>query len=195
MDVGKVAFYPRLLRVLEGLSEAHFVAIDFELSGISTKKSGGASQEKSLQERYTETKEAAEKYRILQIGLTCVGQNDEPGHEGYMVKTYNFPLNPSFENKELNLERDFSFQSGAVDFLHKQNFDFSLPFTRGVYYLSRGEAEMAKQKAKELQDKRFDDIEIPKDDVDTHRFFQKVRSEIDEWLKDSNSEELCIVSS
>lgn len=194
MDVDKTAFYPRLLRILEDLSTAHFVSIDFELSGIASRQPGSGRQKQTLQERYVETKAAAERYRILQIGLTCVGQIDESGEERYVFKTSNFPLNPSFD-EDLDLERIFSFQSGAVDFLLKNNFNLSEPFTRGVPYLSRDEEEMAKQRAKERQDKsRFDDIELADDDVDTLRFLEKVRGEIKDWRKGGKSEELTIVS-
>jgi poly(A)-specific ribonuclease len=183
MDVDKVAFYPRLLQILEDLSTAHFVSLDFEFSGISSRQPGGGRQKQTLQERYAETKEAAERYRILQIGLTCVGQNDEPGQEEYVLKPLNFPLNPSFD-EELDLERIFSFQSGAVDFLLKNNFNLSEPFTRGVPYLSRDEEKMAKQKAKERQDKsRFDVIELSENDVETRQFLEKVRGEINEYCE------------
>lgn len=198
MDVDKVAFYPRLLTLLEDLSNAHFVSLDFELSGIASKQPGTSRQKQTIQERYVEAKEAAERYRIIQVGLTCVGQCDDAGAEEYVVKTSNFPLNPSLDldvGKELDLERIFSFQSGAVDFLLKNNFDLSQPFTRGVSYLSRVEAMTAKQKAEERGDKsRFDDIEIADNDVQTTQFLEKVRSEIKEWRKAGNSDELLIVS-
>ncbi|KAE9990704.1 hypothetical protein EG327_001051 [Venturia inaequalis] len=198
MDVDKVAFYPRLLTILEDLSNAHFVSLDFELSGIASKQPGTSRQKQTIQDRYVEAKEAAERYRIIQVGLTCVGQCDDAGAEEYVVKTSNFPLNPSLDldvGKELDLERIFSFQSGAVDFLLRNNFDLSQPFTRGISYLSRVEAITAKQKAKDRGDKsRFDDIEIAEDDVQTTQFLDKVRSEIKEWQKDSKSDELLIMS-
>lgn len=198
MDVDKTAFYPRLLSILEDLSNAHFVSLDFELSGIASKQPGTSRQKQTIQERYAEAKDAAERYRIIQVGLTCVGQCDDAGTEEYVVKTSNIPLNPSLDldvGKELDLERIFSFQSGAVDFLLKNNFDLSQPFTRGVSYLSRVEAMEAKQNAKERGNKnRFDDIKIAEDDVQTTQFLEKVRREIREWKKDGKSEELLIVS-
>jgi poly(A)-specific ribonuclease len=124
-----------------------------------------------------------------------VGQNDGPGQEAYILKPFNFPLNPSFDD-DLDLERIFSFQSGAVGFLLKNNFNLSEPFTRGVPYLSRDEEKMAKQKAKKRQDKsRFDDIQLPEDDVETFRFLEKVRGEINGWRETGKSGELTIVGS
>ncbi|QDS74780.1 hypothetical protein FKW77_001842 [Venturia effusa] len=198
MDVDKVAFYPRLLPILEDLSNAHFVSLDFELSGIASKQPGTLRQKQTIQERYAEAKEAAERYRIIQVGLTCVGQCDDAGREQYVVKTSNFPLNPSLDmdvGKELDLERIFSFQSGAVDFLLKNNFDLSQPFSRGVSYLSRVEGDTAKQKARDRGDKsRFDDIGTAEDDIQTTQFLDKVRAEIKEWRKAGKLDELLIMS-
>lgn len=198
MDIDKIAFYPRLLSILEDLSNAHFVSLDFEFSGIASKKPGASRQRQTIQERYAEAKEAAERYRIIQVGLTCVNQCDDVGEEQYSVKTFNFPLNPSLDldvGKDLDLERIFSFQSGAVDFLLKNNFDFSQTFSRGVSYLSRVEEATAKQKAEERGDKSmYNDIEITQDDLQTTQFLEKVKNEIKEWKKDGKSDELLIVS-
>lgn len=82
MDVNRGSFYPLLLDILTDISESHFVSIDLELSGVPSKESwakGGAGKP-TLQERYLEVKEAAEKYQILQIGLTCVEQNLQDGN-------------------------------------------------------------------------------------------------------------------
>ena len=78
--------------MLRALANAHFVAIDLELSGIQSKtihrpkavengsnegRSSGGKQ--TLQERYEEAKEAAERYQILQVGLTIVSEDTETG--------------------------------------------------------------------------------------------------------------------
>ena len=78
--------------MLRALADAHFVAIDLELSGIQSKtghrpravgngsnegKSTGGKQ--TLQERYKEAKEAAERYQILQVGITIVNEDAETG--------------------------------------------------------------------------------------------------------------------
>ena len=78
--------------MLRALANAHFVAIDLELSGIQSKtihrfkavenasnsgKPTGGKQ--TLQERYEEAKEAAERYQILQVGLTIVDEDAETG--------------------------------------------------------------------------------------------------------------------
>ncbi len=86
MDVKASAFQRQLPSVLNAIAAAHFVAIDLELSGIpgqQTKKlraaGEGSSGKPSLQERYEETKLAAEMYQILQLGITCVEEDGDRG--------------------------------------------------------------------------------------------------------------------
>jgi poly(A)-specific ribonuclease len=182
MDVDKVSFEPRLLQILEALSTAHFVSIDLEMSGVSSRSAGPARHKQSLQERYTELKQSAERYQILQIGLTIAQEDSEQGK--YVLRPYNFPLNPCIEEKSLDLERIFSFQSGAVDFLLEHGFKIEEPFEHGVPYLSRDEEKLAKQKAKDRNDpNRFTDMVFEEGDLQMAKFMRKIRAETNEWLE------------
>ncbi|KAK4983918.1 hypothetical protein LTR50_006914 [Elasticomyces elasticus] len=143
MDVDKTSFQPLLLELLTDISEAHFVAFDLELSGIAAKQASGNGKP-TLQQRYEETRDAANDYTILQLGLTCVIEDLE--HDTYVLKPYNIYVNPAIDER-VDIERSFAFQSGAVHFLLKNGFQIELPFTRGVTYLSRDEAKRAKDKA------------------------------------------------
>ena len=88
MDINVNNFHSRLPSLLRAVSDAHFVAMDLELSGIpghqinkpraagdDTKRGGKAT----LQERYEDTKKAAETYQVLQLGITCVEENKDRG--------------------------------------------------------------------------------------------------------------------
>lgn len=56
------------------------------------------------------------------------------------------------------------------------------PFLEGIPYLSRNEELDARLKAAARQDKAgFSILEIPANDIDTHQFMKRVRSEIDAW--------------
>ena len=138
MDINKSSFQSQLPVLLNAISTAHFVALDLELSGIHKQPHRanptrlGAPGKQTLQQRYTETKEAAERYQVLQIGITCVEQDhvkgtgsqsscSQPssGHaclrdQGqYTVRPFNFNLSPLIAEK-LDIERIFSFQSGGM---------------------------------------------------------------------------------
>lgn len=81
MDVSPAEFQIRLPSILDAISSAHFVTIDLELSGIPGQQSNrfrvseALSKKPPLQQRYEETKVAAEKYQVLQFGITCVEED------------------------------------------------------------------------------------------------------------------------
>jgi poly(A)-specific ribonuclease len=77
-DVSKYNFSFYLPTIIRDLSTCSFVSLDLEFSGIPTRK-GGPSGKQTLQARYTEAKEAAEKYQILQIGLTIAREHASTG--------------------------------------------------------------------------------------------------------------------
>ncbi|KAI9675334.1 MAG: Mitochondrial beta-keto-acyl synthase [Caeruleum heppii] len=185
MDVEKGSFFPKLLRMLDDISNAHFISIDLELSGISRQPnyrqpsdpSGHGPQ--TLQQRYAETKEAAERYQVLQFGFTCVEEDVET--KTYLLRPYNLNVNPLVEER-LDIERIFSFQSGAVEFLLEHGFRLDVPFTHGVPYLSRQEEAQARLRAVAREEgSTISDIDLKEDDHDSLDFVQRARDEITAW--------------
>jgi len=176
MDIDNISFDPYLLSIIEAISTSRFVALDLELSGIPSKPPSGRVKH-SLQNRYEEIKSAAEKYQILQIGITCVQE-----YEGvYVMRPYNFFLNPTV-SEDLDIERIWSYQSGAVKFLLEHGFRMEAPYTEGVPYLSREEVMLVKQKLKVRLDKsKFDKDIIHIQGDDNIAFMDKVRAEIGAW--------------
>ena len=82
MDISIQDWPGKLHPLLSHISNALFVAIDFEISGISMKNgSSGAHgcRQQTLQERYEVVKRAAEKYQILQVGITTVIEDERTG--------------------------------------------------------------------------------------------------------------------
>ena len=86
MDVPRHKFQAQLPIILEDIANAHFISIDLELSGIPgpqinrSRIDGAAPTGKpTLQERYTDTKRAVERYQVLQLGLTCVLEDRQKG--------------------------------------------------------------------------------------------------------------------
>ncbi len=83
MDVPRQSFQYYLPRLLSAIADSHFVSFDLEFSGIASKKYGPPDSaeggKQTLQQRYEETKEAAERYQVLQIGLTCAWEDPENG--------------------------------------------------------------------------------------------------------------------
>ncbi|KAL8873587.1 MAG: hypothetical protein Q9174_000979 [Haloplaca sp. 1 TL-2023] len=191
MDVNHRNFHNLLPSLLAAIADAHFVALDLELSGIpggqinKAKVPGSGSRtdgKPSLQERYEETKSAAEKYQVLQMGITCVGENRQRGV--YVVRPYNFFLNP-VSDERLHIERVISYQSGAVGFLLSQGFRMEGPYVDGVPYFSRiEEVEARRLEARRRDRAGIANIQIQDGDVATALFMERVRREVDGWKND-----------
>ncbi|KAI9845244.1 MAG: hypothetical protein M1837_004999 [Sclerophora amabilis] len=185
MEVDRYAFQSLLPALLESIANAHFIAFDLELSGIASHSSRQSSSAKgpagkqSLQQRYSETKQAAEKYQVLQVGFTCVEQDAERGV--YIARPYNFNLSPLIRER-LGIERDVTFQGGAVEFLLEHRFRLEVPFTEGVPYLSRQEEVLARKNAQKRQDRStIADIDLREDDIQGREFVQSVRTAVKTW--------------
>lgn len=184
MDINK-ADWPRVLQpMLTALSNAHFVSMDLELSGIavkSTKSRDNTSYKQTLQQRYEEMKMAAEKYQVLQMGITMVREDVEKG--GYIARPYNMYLNPVLEER-LNIDRTFSFQSSSVDFLMTHGFSMEGPFSNGLPYLSREEEEVAVKGEKARLDRTsIADIHLRADEVEALELVRSTRRKVKRWLK------------
>ncbi|KAJ9209226.1 hypothetical protein DTO166G4_9170 [Paecilomyces variotii] len=182
MDVTSQSFYYHLPRILDSIATCCFVSLDLEFSGIATNPVGlTGARRQTLQERYAEAKEAADKYQILQIGLTIGLEDAKTGT--YTLKPYNFYLSPIIEQR-LEVERIWSYQSSAVEFLVGNKFRMEAPFTEGVPYLSRDEERIALSKAHERRDRPRETgaIDVKETDTESLQFLKLVRQGIEAWL-------------
>lgn len=109
MDIAHKDLDRMTLQIIKEIAESHFVAVDCEFSGISVRRARNGKP--TLQELYEETKEAAEKYQILQVGLTVVSEDIEKG--SYVARPYNFHLSPVPALKEEQYTRVWSCTSGC----------------------------------------------------------------------------------
>ncbi|KAK2745374.1 hypothetical protein FQN57_003717 [Myotisia sp. PD_48] len=184
MELTKTSFGRLLPQILEDLCLCHCLAFDFEFSGIFNRKLRPVSTDSSggltLQKRYEEVKGAAEQYQILQVGITFIMEDTETG--SYSFRPYNIPLNPVMDSK-LDIERVWSFQSSAMEFLLKEGFRIGQIFTEGVSYLSRKEEREAKERILFGNDS-VPDINLNKLDTGDAIFVAQLRERMDEWISD-----------
>ena len=189
MEVDGPSFPQHLLGLLINISEADFVSFDLELSGIPSrlpnKKPRGPGR-LTLEDRYAETREGANRYQILQVGLTCA-KFDYAANK-YVLRPYNINLSPLLDER-LDFEREISFQSGACTFLLNCGFDLGAPFATGVQYLSREEAERAKRLAYDRIDKKnpIEDLQLKDTDTESLDFVRRCREAITAWQKTASS--------
>jgi poly(A)-specific ribonuclease len=195
MEVNANSFPHHLLGVLIAISEADFVSFDLELSGIPNRMQGRPRRQgrQTLEDRYLEAKAGAERHQILQVGFTCA--RFDYIENKYVLRPYNVNISPLVDER-LDLEREFSFQSGAIAFLLKNGFNFNLPFAEGVQYLSRDEAEVVKQIAYDRIDKKniFEDMQLKPTDVDSLDFLRRVRESIANWKESKTLMSLSITT-
>ena len=187
MDVSGQDFLTLLPTIFSDIQNDLFVDFDTELSGIPTRSHHRGPKDHglpTLEARYAETKAAAEKFHILQLGLTCVLE-DEAIPSSFVLKSYNFFVNPLPQDR-LWIEREFSFHSGAVKFLRQQSFNLDAPLILGVPYLSRVE-EAGSRKGWESFKGSTDftvDTVLREQDQPSLAFMQQVRDDINAWIDD-----------
>lgn len=181
MEINNRNFQRNALDIIESIAQSDFVAIDFEFSGVAANAPRATGRVRdSLQERYVQVKAAAEKFTILQVGLTCARQTKDGD---WVLKTYNIPISPVLD-EELQVQRDFAFQSGAVQFLIKNGFNFSESLTHGVQYLSQKEEGEAMLIVEQRQDKsQISDITLKDTDLEALAFMREIRRRVDSFLK------------
>jgi hypothetical protein len=71
--------------LIQHLSEAAFVAIDEEMTGIQM---GRLSKDDTPAERYASSKQFPERYSIIQVGICLFLPNPEYSHEHNMAAEY-----------------------------------------------------------------------------------------------------------
>jgi poly(A)-specific ribonuclease len=189
MEVDAATFPHHLLGMFIHISEADFVSFDLELSGIPSRiqdKPARGPGRFTLEERYAETKMGADRYQILQVGITCA-RFDYVANK-YVLRPYNINISPLFDER-MDFEREIKFQSGACTFLLNNGFDLGAPFASGVQYLSREEAERAKQMAWDrLENKNpIPDLQLKEEDVESLDFMRRVREAIEKWKTSTSS--------
>ena len=187
MDVSGHDFWASIPTLLQDVQDAVFVAFDTELSGIPTRpynRGPRGSGLPTLEERYADTKTAAEKYHILQLGLTfALKEKDAPG--SFVLKSYNFFLSP-IPQERLWVDREYTFHSAAVKFLRQHHFNMDASLVRGVPYLSREEETLSRrewEKFKKSKDFSVDTV-LRNNDQPSIAFMQQVRDDINAWIDD-----------
>ncbi|OJJ47017.1 hypothetical protein ASPZODRAFT_159015 [Penicilliopsis zonata CBS 506.65] len=184
MEVTSHSFSYYLPRILDDLATGCFVSLDLEFSGIAKPAfRSPSSGPQTLQERYEEVKGAAEKYQVLQIGLTIC--HEDTATASYTLKPFNFYLNPVI-NQRLEVDRDFTFQSGAIQFLVQNRFRLDALVSEGISYLSRREEALAFTRAEDRRDRVGRNantaINVKQTDYESLQFLSMVRRHIDDWL-------------
>ena len=216
MNVTKENFLEECQDFLEHLKKAAFVAIDEEMTGISVPTSDGRRpfmpKDDTPEERYLRIKGAAERYSIMQLGVTLFFQTppqsvdvnvnvnvEETKQDEAKSKTkskssvtariYNFHL---FSSK-----REVIINPSTVEFLSVHGTDFNLWMKQGIpYVLSRHAQEAWSRFHERYNNENQNNVKSPssvkKKKMEVTRseditFIARTMASLREWL-DSASE-------
>ncbi len=86
MDINCHQFWRQLLPFGTHLADSEFVGLDLEFSGIkingnttTSHTSGRSGNPRNQQQFWDEVREAAERYSIVQVGITCLEKDAKRG--------------------------------------------------------------------------------------------------------------------
>lgn len=144
MDVTKENFIELLPEITETIRTCEFIAIDTELSGLMRERSSNRFD--LPEERFAKTVESSRGYFIMQFGLSCFSRIKERHYDN---RTYNFYIFPQANEGYGDIDRTFSLQAHAIQFLTQHNFDFNKLFKHGVSYLTYQEKQQLTSRLKQ----------------------------------------------
>ncbi|KAG6353452.1 hypothetical protein INS49_005633 [Diaporthe citri] len=146
MEVDRTNFWQNLPYIFKTISEARYVAVDLEMSGIYVDQFRDTETpvKPTLQQEYDDARKAAKLFSILQFGFTCISW--DPERKSYVTKTFNLPLHPGVVVEDVTskslvrvVDRCFRLSTITLDFLESNHFSLAHILQRGVPYLSASE--------------------------------------------------------
>lgn len=151
MDVTKENFAEVLPGLETALQDCEFVAIDFEMTGISLPGNGGSSRSNygdTPKERYAKMYPISSRYNIVQMGVCIFSKSDDK--TSLVARPYNF-YTFAAEGEDITLSLS------AMHFLKGQGMDFNKWVRQGVSYTNEaGEAYLLKKLEQEREQDRQD---------------------------------------
>jgi poly(A)-specific ribonuclease len=147
MDITKENFLELLPRIQKCISEAEFIAIDEEMTGINlSDPSLRYRKDETIDARYLKMFPVANRFNIIQFGLCTFRKvelisddNKENAANAYVASPFNFYLFPSGG-------QDIVMSASSIDFLRKNGMNFQTWIGNGLTYVNeRGEEFLSKK--------------------------------------------------
>ncbi|KFM74655.1 Poly(A)-specific ribonuclease PARN, partial [Stegodyphus mimosarum] len=131
MDITTKNFPELLPAVKEAIAECTFLAIDTELTGLSTQVTEHAFD--TMPERYSKLRENCSKFLIIQFGLSTFKYH--PAQKKYTHRDFNFYIFPRPHIRQAP-DPKFMCQASSLHFLASHGFDFNKVICEGISYLT-----------------------------------------------------------
>ncbi|XP_047950654.1 poly(A)-specific ribonuclease PARN isoform X1 [Salvia hispanica] len=140
-NVTKSNFEPALAELRRHVREADFVAIDLEMTGITSAPWREIFEFDRPDIQYLKVKDSAHKFAVVQFGV-CPFRWDQHS-TSFVAHPHNFYVFPRKEIAGDGSSYEFLCQTSSLEFLAKYQFDFNTCINEGISYLSRSQEEEA----------------------------------------------------
>ncbi|XP_030471247.1 poly(A)-specific ribonuclease PARN isoform X1 [Syzygium oleosum] len=193
-NVTRSNFEPALESLRDHVRAADFVAVDLEMTGVTSAPWRESFEFDRYDVRYLKVKDSAEKFAVVQFGV-CPFRWD-PQELCFVAYPHNFYI---FPRQELSFDDpaayEFHCQTASVDFLAKYQFDFNMCIREGISYLSREQENellrhLEESSCSRLKHKEFRDVPLISmaDVLFSERIKNRMKKWRDELLHDRNCE-------
>jgi len=134
---GRRGNFDKVLKDFEArLRTAEFVALDTELTGVDIEGEPDSFEETPVW-RLSKLCQVAERFTLIQVGLTIVRRVGEIGEGKHACASYNFFVFPHVGPELLGREPSFQSQAAALRFNAIHHVDFNAWISDGVSYMAR----------------------------------------------------------
>ncbi|KAL1119334.1 hypothetical protein V6Z11_D01G096500, partial [Gossypium hirsutum] len=183
-------FDSALVELRSHVRAADFVAIDMEMTGVTSAPWRESFEFDRFDIRYLKVKDSAEKFAVLQFGV-CPFRWDSL-KQSFIAHPHNFFV---FPRQEIPLDRtsyEFLCQTTSMDFLAKYQFDFNACIHEGISYLSRGQEDEARKRLispkgdqlTHLSHNLRETMDLPLVRVADVLFTERMKKRLGEWRDD-----------
>ncbi|XP_034679289.1 poly(A)-specific ribonuclease PARN [Vitis riparia] len=189
-NVTKSNFESSLADLRRHVRDADFVAIDLEMTGVTSAPWRESFEFDRFDVQYLKVKDSAEKFAVVQFGV-CPFRWDSSRH-CFVAHPHNFYVFPRQELPVDGPSYEFLCQTTSIDFLAKYQFDFNACIYEGVSYLSREqENEMLRCLNSECDDemsllwRNMKEVrDTPLVSVADVLFSERMKNRFNEWRKE-----------
>ncbi|KAL4441566.1 hypothetical protein ABPG74_021498 [Tetrahymena malaccensis] len=136
MNINRSNIVQNLPILLDKVRQSHFIAIDFEMTGLNRSDILRNNGFDTIQQRYWKTKESVSVFQPIQLGI-CPFRIHSP--KKIEASPFNVYLTQYTENGKS--DKLFLYSASTFNFLSQHNMDFNEVFKNGVYYFSRQQEE------------------------------------------------------
>ncbi|XWS11365.1 hypothetical protein CRYUN_Cryun38cG0077900 [Craigia yunnanensis] len=180
-------FDSALVELRSHVRAADFVAVDMEMTGVTSAPWRELFEFDRFDIRYLKVKDSAEKFAVLQFGV-CPFRWDSL-KQSFIAHPHNFFVFPRQEVQLDGPSYEFLCQTTSMDFLAKYQFDFNACIREGVSYLSRGQEDEARKRLKLLYGDQLtnplhdlrETMDLPLVRVADVLFTERMKKRLSEW--------------